>query len=156
MPRTPDAFPAQAMRPDGHKDADVRRSLLGKDNPIVDTSTFSSQPGVMPPRSALFRQCPAAGRSAQHVCTLNAPACVGAQNAANFNWLRGVTAIAVQIRARPCANTQADLTSLSPTTTHAVALLTHRPRMFTSAAQILQEHVHEKEDCEVGEESISI
>jgi hypothetical protein len=52
MPRTPDAFPAQAMRPDGHKDADVRRSFLGKDNPNVDTSTFSLQPGVMPPRSS--------------------------------------------------------------------------------------------------------
>ena len=52
MPRTPAALPAQAMRPDGHKDADVRRSLLGKDNPNVNTSTFSLQPGVMPPRSS--------------------------------------------------------------------------------------------------------
>jgi hypothetical protein len=91
MPRTPDAFPAQAMRPDGHEDADVRRSLLGKDNPTVDTSTFSLQPGVMPPPSALIRQCLSAGRSAQHACTPNAPACVAAQNAANFNWPRGVT-----------------------------------------------------------------
>jgi hypothetical protein len=91
MPRTPDAFPAQAMRPDGHKDADVRRSSLGKDNPNVDTSTFSSQPGLMPPRSALIHQCLSAGRAAQHVCTPKAPACVRAQNAANFNWPRGVT-----------------------------------------------------------------
>jgi hypothetical protein len=90
MPRTPDAFPAQAMRPDGHKDADVRRSLLGKDNPTADTSTFSLQPGVMSPRPALIRQCLSAGRSAQHVCTPNAPACAGAQNAANFNRPRGV------------------------------------------------------------------
>ena len=52
MPRTPDAVPAQAMHPDGHKDADVRRSFLGKDNPNADTSTFSLQPGVMPPRSS--------------------------------------------------------------------------------------------------------
>jgi len=28
--------------------------------------------------------------------------------------------------------------------------------MFTGSAQIWQEHVHEKEVCEVGEESISI
>jgi hypothetical protein len=28
--------------------------------------------------------------------------------------------------------------------------------MFTFAARIWQEHVHEKQDCEVGEESISI
>ncbi len=165
MPRTPDPFPAQAMRLDGHKDADVRRSLLGKDDPTVDTSTFSLQPGVMPPPSALIRQCLSAGRSAQHACTPNAPACVAAQNAANFNWPRDVTvsildflnpAIAVQIRARPFANTEADLTSLSPCTTHAAALLTPRLGMFTSAAQIWREHVHEKEDVEVGEESISI
>jgi hypothetical protein len=50
----------------------------------------------------------------------------------------------------------ADLTSLGPCTTHAAALLTHRLRMFTCAARIWQEHVHEKQDCEVGEESISI
>jgi hypothetical protein len=91
MPRTPDAFPAQAMRPDGHKDADVRRSCLGKDSLNASTSTFSLQLGVMPPRSALIRQCLSAGRSAQHACTPNAFACVGAQNDANFNWPRGVT-----------------------------------------------------------------
>jgi hypothetical protein len=90
MPRTPDAFPAQAMRPDGHKDADVRRSCLGKDKPNVDTFTFALQPGVMPPRSALIRQCLSVRRSAQQVCTPNAPPCGGAQNAANFNWPRGV------------------------------------------------------------------
>jgi hypothetical protein len=40
---------------------------------------------------------------------------------------------------------------------HAAGLLTRRLRMFTSAAQIWQEHVHEKENyCEVGEEPISI
>jgi hypothetical protein len=44
----------------------------------------------MPARSAFIRQCLSAGRSAQHVCTPNAPACVGAQNAANFNRTRGV------------------------------------------------------------------
>ena len=91
MPRTPDAFPAQAMRPDGHKDADVRQCFLGKDSPNVDTSTFSLQPGVMPPRSALICQCLSAGRSAQHVCTPNAPAFMGAQNVANFDWPGGVT-----------------------------------------------------------------
>jgi hypothetical protein len=91
MPRTPDAFPAQAMRPDGHKDADVRRSYLGRDEPNVVTFIFAVQPGVLPPRSALIRQCLSVGRSAQHVCTPSAPPCVGAQNAANFNWPRGVT-----------------------------------------------------------------
>jgi hypothetical protein len=45
---------------------------------------------------------------------------------------------------------------MSPCTTHAAALLTHWLKMFTSAALIWQEHVHGKEDCEVGEESISI
>jgi hypothetical protein len=45
MPRTPDAFPAQAMRPDGDKDADVRRSCLGEDKPSVGTCTFAL-PGV--------------------------------------------------------------------------------------------------------------
>jgi hypothetical protein len=44
----------------------------------------------------------------------------------------------------------ADLTSLGPHTTHAAVLLTHRP------ARIWQEHGHEKQDCEAGEESISI
>jgi hypothetical protein len=91
MPRTPDALPAQAMRPDGHKDADVRRSLLWRGKPNVDTATFSLQPGVMPPRSALIRQCLSASRSARHVCTLIALACVGPQNVANFNRPLGVT-----------------------------------------------------------------
>jgi hypothetical protein len=90
MPRTPDAFPAQAMRPDGHTDADVRRSCCGRDKPNVDTFTFALQPGVMPPRSALIHQCLSVRRSAQQVCTPNAPPCGGARNAANFNWPRGV------------------------------------------------------------------
>ena len=46
MPRTPDTFPAQAMRPDGDKDADVRRSCLGEDKLNVGTFTFALQPGV--------------------------------------------------------------------------------------------------------------
>jgi hypothetical protein len=91
MPRTPGAFPAQAKHPDGHKDADVRRSVLGKDKPNVDTSIFALRPGVMPPRSALIRQCLSVGRSTQHVCTPNAPPCVAAQGAANLNWPRDVT-----------------------------------------------------------------
>jgi hypothetical protein len=151
MPRTPDAFPAQAMRPDGHTDADVRRSCCGRDKPNVDTFTFALQPGVMPPRSALIRQCLSVRRSAQQVCTPNAPACGGAQNAANFDWPRGVAAstldlnpaIAVQIRAKAFANTEADLTALSPCTMHVAVLRTHRPRMFTGAALFWQEHVHE-------------
>jgi hypothetical protein len=115
----------------------MRGDPLGKDNPNVDTSTFSLQPVVMPPRSALIRQCLSAGRSAQHVCTPTAPACVGAQNAANFNWPRGVTVSTLdsessdrgsnpreafcQYRGRP----------IIPEPLHdaAAALLTHRLRM---------------------------
>jgi hypothetical protein len=58
-------------------------------------------------------------------------------------------AIAAQIRAKPFANTEADLTSLRPCTMHVAVLRTHRPRMFTSAALFWQEHVHENKDCEV-------
>jgi hypothetical protein len=43
MPPTPDASPAQAMRPDGHEDADVRRSSRGKDKPNVDTPIYALQ-----------------------------------------------------------------------------------------------------------------
>jgi hypothetical protein len=35
------------MRPDGHKDADVRRSIHGKDKPNVDTPIYALQQGVM-------------------------------------------------------------------------------------------------------------
>jgi hypothetical protein len=152
------------MRPDGHKDADVRRSLLGKDKPNVDTPIYASQQRVMPPRSALIRQCLLVGRSAQHVFTPNAFPCVGKQNAANLTWRRGVTASNLDSessdrrsnpRKAPCQY-RADLTSLGPCTTHAAALLTYRCRMFTGVMQIWQEHAHEKEACEAGEESISI
>jgi hypothetical protein len=163
-PRTPDASSAEAMRPDGQKDADVRRSSLGRDKPNVDTPVYALQQGVMPPLSALIRQCLAVSRSAQHVCTPNASPCVGAPNAANLNWPRGVTASILDSEssdrgANPreaLCQYRADLTSLGPCTTHAAALLTHRLRMFTGAPQIWQEHVLEKEACEVGEKSISI
>jgi hypothetical protein len=164
MPRAPDASPAEAMRPDGHKDADVRRSSLGKDKPNVDTPVYALQQGVMPPQSALIRQRLSVGRSAQHVCTPNVFPCGGAQNAANLNWPRGVKASTLDSESSDRGSNPrealcqylADLTSLGPCATHAAALLTHRPIMFTDAAQIWQEHVHEKEACEVGEESISI
>jgi hypothetical protein len=89
---------------------------------------------------------------------------VGAQNAANLIWPRGVTVSILDSESNDRASNpheafcqySADLTSLGPCTTHTAALLTDRLRMFTGAARIWQEHVHEKQDCEVGEESISI
>jgi hypothetical protein len=164
MPRTPDASPAEAMRPDGHKDAGVRRSFLRTDKPNVDTHAYALQQGALPPLSARIRQCLPFGRSARHVCTPNASQCVGAQIAANLNWPRGVTASTLDSESSDRGSNphqafcqyRADLTSPGPCTTHAAALLTHRLRMFTGSAQIWQEHVHEKEAGEVGEESISI
>jgi hypothetical protein len=142
----------------------VRRSFLRTDKPNVDTPAYALQQGVMPPQSALIRQCLSSGRSAQHVCTPNASPCVGAQNAANLNWPRGVTASTLDSESSDRGSNprqafcqyRADLTSPGPCTTHAAALLTHRLRMFTGVAQIWQEHVHEKEACEVSEKSIRI
>ena len=95
------------------------------------------------------------------------PECVsmrGSTKCCQFELARGVTASNLDSESSDRGSNPrqafcqypADLTSPGPCTTHAAALLTHRFRMFTGVAQIWQEHVHEKEACEVGEESISI